>query len=112
MEALRAPHLDQPRGQLDLERILEWIFLLPILLHHKSPSVNGTKAKDLNSFVQRRCDQYDLGDWKGLTAEYKVDAAAAQSVYQNGIRPQGIRDEAKICKVLDIFVCMQCSKVQ
>ena len=52
MEALQSPHPNEPRGQLDLERTLDWIFLLPILMLRKPPSANGTDAKDLKSFIQ------------------------------------------------------------
>ena len=52
MEALRPPNLNEPRGQLDLEWTLNWIFLLPIIMLRKPPSANGTNGKDHTPFVQ------------------------------------------------------------
>ena len=53
METLWAPHPNEPRGQLDLETTLKWIFLLPVFMLNRPPLANGTNAKDLKSFVQR-----------------------------------------------------------
>ena len=49
MEALRALHPNESRGELDLERVVKWKFLLLLLLLRKPLSTNSTKAKDLRT---------------------------------------------------------------
>ena len=110
MEALWTPYPNEARGQLDLERTLKWIFLLLVLMLSKHPPANGTKARDLKYFVQRHCDQHDLGNGKGLIVDYNADIVAAQSVHQNENRSQGSKDNAKICKALDLLAHMKCSE--
>ena len=71
---------------------------------------NGTKAKDFKFFVQRRCDQYDIGNWKGLTKDYEADIVAARLVHWNDDRSGKTKDDAKLQKVLDFLDRMQWSK--
>ena len=108
--AMGPPHPNEPRGQLDLERTLRWIFLLPVLMIRKSPLANGIRAKNLKSFVQRRCDQHDSGDWKGLIADYEGGVVAAQSVHLNDDRSESTKDEAKLHKAADLLARIQYSK--
>jgi len=51
LETLRAPHPSELRGQLDLERVLKWKFLLPAILLCKPPPAKGTKAANLKPIV-------------------------------------------------------------
>ena len=111
METLWAPHPNEPRGQLDLERTLKWIFLLPILMLYKPLLANGTKAKGLEYFVQRQYDQHDSGNWKGLIMDYNGHLVATQLVHQNNDRSESTKDETKLCKASDLLTHMQCSKV-
>ena len=112
MEALRAPHPNEPRGARDLERTLKWMLLLPILFLRKPPSNNGTKAKELKSIIQRRLDQHDLNDWKGLIADYEKDVVLAQTVHRDDNRTEDIKDETKIRKAADLLSRFQCSKAR
>ena len=65
-EMLETPDLNEPRKQLDLERVIKWKFLLPALLLRKPPLNKGTKASALKPITQRRLHQYDTGNWAGL----------------------------------------------
>ena len=113
MEALNAPHPDEPRHQLDLERAIKWKFLLPSgLLLRKPPSANGTKAKHLKPIVKRRLNQYDSGDWKTLLEEYESDVVRSQLIHQVDTRTEDDKDMAAIRKAADLLARFQCSKAR
>ena len=76
-ELLETPHQNKQRDKLDLERALKWKFILLTLLLRKPPSNKGTKAANLMPIVQCRLNQYDVGDWAGLVADYEADVITA-----------------------------------
>ena len=76
----------------------------------KTPLANVTKAKDLRSFVQWRCDQYDTCDWQGLIVDHEANVVTARSVHRNHDISGNTKDEAKLRKALDLLAHMQCSK--
>ena len=71
MVSLETPQPNESRGELDLDRAIKWIYLVPILLLRKLPSAMGTKACELMPIVQRRLNQYHSGDWAGLVHDYE-----------------------------------------
>ena len=82
----------------------------PPNLHALQTSVGqlnqGQSTKDLTPFVQRRCNQHDSGDWKGLTVDYNGDVVAAQLVHKNDDRAGSTKDEVKQHKVSDLLAHM------
>ena len=96
VEQLDAPHQNESRGELDLERVIKWKFLLPALILRKPPSNKGTKAADLKPIIQRRLNQHDAGDWVGLVTDYERDVISASHIHPEDSRSQDDKEEAQI----------------
>ena len=112
MLALDTPHPNATRGALDLERVLKWKFLLPILLLRKPPSSTGTKARDLKPLIKRQMVQCDSGDWSGLVRDYERDVVQAEVLHRVDERTPDEKDEAAVRKAADLLSRFQCSKAR
>ena len=59
--------------------------MLPALLLRKPPLLMGTKTAALQYIVQRRLNQYESGDWKGLISDFEADVVLAGTMRRPGI---------------------------
>jgi hypothetical protein len=105
------PHPNKRRGNLDLERKIEWKFLLLTLLL-QPPSINGVKGRDLLPIVQHQMKQYDGGNWAGLIANYKHDVMLTHNIIWNNDRSLEEKEEAHKRKATDFSSRFQCSQSQ